>query len=153
MKRRHFLLAPAIIPGTALGLNGAVAPSNRTTVAIIGTGNQGFNDMKAYLRDERVQVTGVCDVNRESPGYWEGGIAGREPARSWVEWHYAREKRAGTYKGVTAFDDFRQVLVGAARKAGRDLELLEQRGAGPDHPVRLSCPETEYLKCVVARVL
>jgi 23S rRNA (cytosine1962-C5)-methyltransferase len=50
-------------------------------------------------------------------------------------------------------DDFRQVLVGAARKAGRDLELLEQRGAGPDHPVRLSCPETEYLKCVVARVL
>jgi predicted dehydrogenase len=141
MKRRHFLLAPAIIPGTALGLNGAVAPSNRTTVAIIGTGNQGFNDMKAYLRDERVQVTGVCDVNRESPGYWDGGIAGREPARSWVEWHYAREKRAGTYKGVTAFDDFRQVLargdvdavhialpdhwhgvaVTAAAKAGKDI--------------------------------
>jgi 23S rRNA (cytosine1962-C5)-methyltransferase len=55
--------------------------------------------------------------------------------------------------GLVTRDDFRQVLVGAARKAGRDLELLEQRGAGPDHPVRLSCPETEYLKCVVARVL
>ncbi len=55
--------------------------------------------------------------------------------------------------GLVTRDDFRQVLVGAARKTGRDLELLEQRGAAPDHPVRLSCPETEYLKCVVARVL
>ena len=142
MNRRQFLnLAPAIIPGSALGLNGAVAPSNRIPIAIIGTGNQGFNDLKMFLRDERVQITAVCDVNRESPGYWDGGIAGREPARNWIEWHYAREKRAGTYKGCTAYDDFRQVLdrkdidavhiaipdhwhgvaVVAAAKAGKDI--------------------------------
>lgn len=142
MNRRQFLnLAPAIIPGTALGLNGAVAPSNRISMAIIGTGNQGFNDLKMFLRDERVQLNAVCDVNRESPGYWDGGIAGREPARNWIEWHYAREKRAGTYKGCTAHDDFRQVLerkdidavhialpdhwhgvaVVAAAKAGKDI--------------------------------
>ena len=142
MNRRQFLnLAPAIIPGSALGLNGAVAPSNRIPLAIIGTGNQGFNDLKMFLRDERVQITAVCDVNRESPGYWDGGIAGREPARNWIEWHYAREKRAGTYKGCTAYDDFRQVLdrkdidavhiaipdhwhgvaVVAAAKAGKDI--------------------------------
>ena len=77
MNRRQFLsIAPAIIPGSALGLNGAVAPSNRIALAIIGTGNQGFNDLKSFLRDERVQITSVCDVNRESPGYWDGGIAG-----------------------------------------------------------------------------
>lgn len=140
MHRRRFL-SSFIIPGAALGLNGAVAPSNRVALACIGTGNQGFNDMKAFLRDDRVQVTTVCDVNRQSPGYWEGGIAGREPARSWVEWHYAREQRAGTYKGVTASADFREVLgrkdidavlvalpdhwhgvaVTAAAKAGKDI--------------------------------
>jgi len=92
---------------------------------MIGTGNQGFNDLKAYLRDERVQVTAVCDVNRESPGYWDGGIAGREPARNWVEWHYAREQRSGIYKGVTAYDDLRQVL------ARKDIDAVHI--ALPDH--------------------
>ena len=127
MHRRKFLktLAPAIIPASALGLNGAVSPGNRISLAIIGTGNQGFNDLKAYLRDERVQVTAVCDVNRESPGYWDGGIAGREPARNWVEWHYAREQRSGIYKGVTAYDDLRQVL------ARKDIDAVHI--ALPDH--------------------
>lgn len=54
--------------------------------------------------------------------------------------------------GLVTREDFRQVLVGAARKAGRDLQLLDQRGAAVDHPVRLACPETEYLKCLIARV-
>lgn len=126
MKRRQFLsLAPAIIPGSALGLNGAVAPSNRVAMASIGTGNQGFNDLKAFLRDERVQLTAVCDVNRQTPGYWDGGIAGREPARTWIEWHYGRERRAGTYKGCTAYEDFREVL------ARKDIDAVHI--ALPDH--------------------
>lgn len=55
--------------------------------------------------------------------------------------------------GVVSREDFRQMLVGASQRARRELQLLEQRGAGPDHPVRVSCPETEYLKCIIARVL
>lgn len=55
--------------------------------------------------------------------------------------------------GLVTRDDFRQVLVGAGRKAGRDLQLVEQRGAAADHPVRVACPETEYLKCFIARVV
>lgn len=55
--------------------------------------------------------------------------------------------------GRVSREQFRQMLFGAAQKAGRDLQLLEQRGAAPDHPVRLSCPETDYLKCFIARVL
>ena len=126
MNRRQFLnLAPAIIPGTALGLNGAVAPSNRISLAIIGAGNQGFNDLKSFLRDERVQINAVCDVNRQSPGYWDGGIAGREPARDWIEWHYGREKRAGTYKGCGIHEDFREVL------ARKDIDAVHI--ALPDH--------------------
>jgi 23S rRNA (cytosine1962-C5)-methyltransferase len=55
--------------------------------------------------------------------------------------------------GLVTREDFRHMLVGASRKAQRDLQILEQRGAAPDHPVRLSCPETEYLKCFICRVL
>jgi 23S rRNA (cytosine1962-C5)-methyltransferase len=46
---------------------------------------------------------------------------------------------------------FLQILAGAAQKAGRSLQILEQRGQAADHPVSVFCLETAYLKCVIAR--
>ena len=54
--------------------------------------------------------------------------------------------------GRVSREEFLRMLGGAAQKAGRDLQILEHRGAAPDHPVRLSCPETDYLKCFICRV-
>jgi 23S rRNA (cytosine1962-C5)-methyltransferase len=34
----------------------------------------------------------------------------------------------------------------------RDIQILERRGAAPDHPVAASCLETAYLKCFLLRV-
>jgi 23S rRNA (cytosine1962-C5)-methyltransferase len=34
----------------------------------------------------------------------------------------------------------------------RDVQILERRGAAPDHPVAASCLETAYLKCFLLRV-
>lgn len=42
---------------------------------------------------------------------------------------------------------FLEILRDAARDAGRNPRLLEYRSQGKDHPVLLSVPETEYLKC------
>src|SRR5881628_3032241 len=80
---------PTIIPSRVLGAN---APSNRIAMASIGTGNQGTSDLKNFLRDERVQVVAICDVNRESPGYWDGAVAGWQPARKLVDDHYRSAK-------------------------------------------------------------
>jgi predicted dehydrogenase len=115
---------PQIVPSSVLGLNGATAPSNRVTVAMIGTGNQGTNDMKAFLRDERVQVIAVCDVNKRGPGYWNGKIAGREPARELVEKFYGEKTASGTYHCDT-HRDFRDVLERT------DVDAVEI--ATPDH--------------------
>ncbi|MBW3597078.1 MAG: class I SAM-dependent rRNA methyltransferase [Planctomycetes bacterium] len=49
-------------------------------------------------------------------------------------------------------EDFLEMLSGVAQKTGRDIQLLEQRGAAPDHPVSATCLETEYLKCFICRV-
>jgi len=49
-------------------------------------------------------------------------------------------------------DEFLMMLLGVAQKSGRDLQILEQRGAAPDHPVSATCLENEYLKCFVCRV-
>ncbi len=69
--------APTIIPASALGKNGHVPPSDRINLAFIGAGNQGCNDARSFLNDERVQITTICDVNKKSDGYWDGAVAGR----------------------------------------------------------------------------
>ena len=48
--------------------------------------------------------------------------------------------------------DLEGVVAAAAADAHRRVRLLERRGASPDHPVILTIPETEYLKCVVLEV-
>lgn len=52
--------------------------------------------------------------------------------------------------GHVSAEQFIHVLVSAAQKTGRELQLLEQRGQAPDHPISLFCLETAYLKCVIA---
>lgn len=83
--RRGFLRAaaaaavPYLVPAS---VRGATAPSNRITVASIGTGNQGFNDLKKFLALEDAQVVAVCDVNRASYGYRDDTqFYGREPRK------------------------------------------------------------------------
>jgi 23S rRNA (cytosine1962-C5)-methyltransferase len=54
--------------------------------------------------------------------------------------------------GSVTRDDFHRMLAGVAQRAGRPIQILESRGAAPDHPVSVSCLEGEYLACVIARV-
>ena len=54
--------------------------------------------------------------------------------------------------GSVSRDDFLEMLAGVAQRSRRSIQVLECRGAGPDHPVSASCLEGEYLKCVIARV-
>jgi 23S rRNA (cytosine1962-C5)-methyltransferase len=47
---------------------------------------------------------------------------------------------------------FLAVLSEVATLSQRTIRILESRGQPADHPVSVSCPETEYLKCLIARV-
>src|SRR5262245_31501557 len=55
-------MAPTIIPSSALGLDGAVAPSERIIVGGIGIGNRGTYDLGCFLEQKDVQFAAVCDV-------------------------------------------------------------------------------------------
>lgn len=50
-------------------------------------------------------------------------------------------------------DDLRTAVLKASRQAQRSLQILEQGGQGPDHPVHPAIPETAYLKAIFCRVL
>jgi 23S rRNA (cytosine1962-C5)-methyltransferase len=54
--------------------------------------------------------------------------------------------------GALSPDEFLGLLQSVERSEGRGLQILEERGAARDHPVNAHCPETRYLKCVIARV-
>jgi 23S rRNA (cytosine1962-C5)-methyltransferase len=49
-------------------------------------------------------------------------------------------------------EGLRGALLAAALDAGRELQLLEWRGAAADHPVALACPEPRHLKALLCRV-
>jgi 23S rRNA (cytosine1962-C5)-methyltransferase len=44
------------------------------------------------------------------------------------------------------------LLAQLAVEHRRDVQILERRGQAPDHPVAVTCPESNYLKCLICRV-
>ncbi len=55
--------------------------------------------------------------------------------------------------GLVSLAAFTETVQRAAQRAGRNLQLFDQTGAGPDHPILLECPESAYLKALWFRVL
>jgi len=109
---------PRRVPSSVLDKAGNVAPSNRITMGFIGVGGMGTNNMRGFMANRDVQVLAVCDVVRGSDQYghwykrgWKGPWFGREPARKIVDDHYASRKESGTFKGCSAYLDFRQLLA------------------------------------------
>src|SRR5215467_4376319 len=56
---------PSMIPASALGRTGVVAPSNRIVVGCIGVGPQGQGDMSGFLNQKDCVVAAVCDVKTD----------------------------------------------------------------------------------------
>ena len=57
------LALPWLVPASALGRDGTVAPSNRITVAGIGLGGRGCGVMRGWVLPEKdVQFVAICDV-------------------------------------------------------------------------------------------
>src|SRR5262252_7561640 len=61
-------MAPTIIPSSALGLDGTVAPSERVIVGGIGIGNRGTYDLGCFLEQKDVQIVAVGAINAARAG-------------------------------------------------------------------------------------
>lgn len=118
------ITVPTIIPACTRGGNGKVAPSDKITLALIGCGNQGGNDIMELAKDPRVQVMAICDVNKRSKGYWAGSIGGRDIVEARLKQFYT-EKNGKKFSGLRLEDDFREVIEMS------DIDAVEI--ALPDH--------------------
>ena len=108
--RRSFLksaacaasVAPMVLPGSAIGLDGKPSPGKRITVGMIGVGRQAkFYNVVQFLGMSDVQVLAVCDVDS-----WRLANAKQQ-----VEAGYAKRGPARAYKGCDACRDFREILA------------------------------------------
>jgi predicted dehydrogenase len=115
LNRRALLRSAAVVATpyvVSARVFGADAPSNRVAVAVIGTGNRGFEILRALLNQPIAQVVAVCDVNRASFGYRDDKqFLGREPASQLVNDYYADATRSGKFKGCDIHTNFREVLA------------------------------------------
>lgn len=60
------LAFPSIVPASALGRGGAVAPSERIVLGGLGVGNRGAHVLSALLAEKDVQFVAICDVKKAS---------------------------------------------------------------------------------------
>jgi len=101
MNRRQFLksvstalAAPMILPGSVLGLNGGVAPSNRIVFANIGIGNRARHVMPSFLAQRDVIFTAVSDCRADR----------MKSAKALIDQHYGNTD-------CRMYPDFRELLA------------------------------------------
>ena len=99
LSRRQFLkrasaaaALPLIVPGSVLGLNGAVAPSNRIVFGAIGIGNRARDTLPTFLSFAEIQYLAVSDCRADR----------LKTAKETVDRHYGNQD-------CTAYPDFRDL--------------------------------------------
>jgi len=55
--------------------------------------------------------------------------------------------------GLITMAMLKDLLGRLAAEERRSIQILEQRGQAPDHPVSVACLESNYLKCLICRVI
>jgi predicted dehydrogenase len=99
--RRQFLkrataaaALPLVVPGSVLGLNGAVAPSNRIVFGAIGVGNRARDTLPTFLSFPEIQYLAVSDCRADR----------LKSAKEIVDRHYGNQD-------CTPYPDFRDLLA------------------------------------------
>ena len=151
--RRSFLKAvaggvaggfPTIVPSSALGRDGFVAPSERIVFGAIGVGRQGSGDMRGFLGQQEVRVAAICDVQQ----------ATRERVATTVNTRYGDTACAqyNDYRELLARRDIDAVVI-ATGERWHPLIAVEAARSGKhmycEKPLALSIAEAQAVRTAV----
>ncbi len=115
---------PYILPSSVLGGDGAIAPSNRIALGLIGTGNINTHHREAFLAEKDARIVAVCDPvtarrqsyrDRINQAYGDTACADYRDFRELL----AREDIDAFCIGTP--DHWHAALAVAAMQAGKDV--------------------------------
>ena len=133
LKRTAVLAAvPYIVPATALGRAGKVAPSERIVLGGIGIGNRGWHDLNWMLPESDVQFVAVCDARKER----------RKAVKQMVDKRYGN-KDCATYRDIREFlavrTDIDAVLIATGDRWHAMASILAMRSGKDVYSEKPSC--------------
>jgi predicted dehydrogenase len=137
---------PAIVPASALGRDGYVAPSEKIQLGCIGVGRQGSGDMRGFLNEADARVVAVCDVRQSA----------RERAAQMVNTRYGDKQCAmySDYRELLARPEIDAVLI-ATGERWHPLVCIEAARNGKhmycEKPLALSVAEAQAVRAAVHR--
>ncbi len=96
--------APWLIPGSALGADGATPANDRINMGAIGVGGRGSGDMGGLMGHEEVRMLAVCDPVPQH----------RQRAKDAVDNRYGNKdcQQTNDFREVLARDDIDAVMIG-----------------------------------------
>jgi predicted dehydrogenase len=131
---------PMILPGSVLGLNGAVAPSNRIVFGGIGMGNRALYVLPNFLAIPEIQFVAVSDAREDR----------RQASKKAVDAHYRNQDcRVYTdFRALLAQKDLDAVLIATGNRWHATASMFAAR-AGKDiyceKPISLTIREGREL--------
>ena len=140
------LALPMVVPASALGRDGKVAPSNRIGIGQIGVGRQAvYANLSVFLRSEYCQTVALCDVDRWRLNVEEVPLVAKVAKRK--QWDMALLKdtfRTTDFRELLAHPRVDAVMINtpdhwhvpialAAIKAGKDIACEKPIGLAIAH--------------------
>ncbi len=126
------LAAPAVIPTSALGRDGAVPPSERIVAGGIGLRGRGMSDLRWMLPEKDVQFVAICDAQRAS----------REKVKQTVDQRYGNSDCA-VYPEIREFlaqrTDIDAVLMATGDRWHALASILTMRSGKDVYTEKPSC--------------
>lgn len=135
LSRRRFIQSAAVAAAPLVFTRAAsgVAANDKLAIGFIGMGTMNRGHLGGMLGRKEVEVVAVCDVVKER----------LDSAADTVTKRYADRTKAGTYKGVASYTDFRKLLD----HPGLDAVMI----ATPDHwhamPAILAVRAKKHVYC------
>ncbi len=140
------LAAPMIIPSSALGLEGKVAPSNRIVMGLSGIGGRGGALLINFAALDDVQIVAVCDVKepqRKNAQQRVNAHYGAEVCDAYVDFREITERDDIDAMAIATPDHWHVLQALAALRSGKDVYM--------EKPLGLSIAEGKALRETVHR--
>jgi len=123
------IVAPCVVPCSALGRQDAAPPSERITLAFLGPGNRGRGLMEVFVPRPDAETVAISDVIAAQRDRAMAKLAeltdpskpGRRPCKTYIDFRDVLDRDDVDAVVVSAPEHWRAIMCIMAAKAGKDI--------------------------------